>query len=291
LPGGRGGKYKLPNLTELHAYLFGVPFAEAHNASADVEATARCFFELLRKGNFNTTELGVHADYFAWFAEKNPQPFALWGVKHSNLKAESQKIKAQETPQTQTHQVSQEELALLQQAPFAHLHNHTRFSILQATSEVDKLVQMAIKEEHSAVALTDLGNMMAAFEFVQSVAKQNKKSTHKIKPIVGIELAVCKDRLNKTNKDNGYNIVFLAKNKALFPFLVTNSLSAPRLISNSTIFKCPLDEAYMRAVYPPLSCAFISVELKMSCFCISWISPPPDRCIRLVYPFFPIFFS
>ena len=214
LPGGRGGKYKLPNLTELHAYLFGVPFAEAHNASADVEATARCFFELLRQGNFNTTELGVHADYFAWFAEKNPQPFALWGVKHSNLKAESQKIKAQETPQTKAHQVSQEELALLQQAPFAHLHNHTRFSILQATSEVDKLVQMAIKEEHSAVALTDLGNMMAAFEFVQSVAKQNKKSTHKIKPIVGIELAVCKDRFNKTNKDNGYNIVFLAKNKA-----------------------------------------------------------------------------
>lgn len=44
LPGGRGGRFKLPNLTELHAYLFGVPFAEAHNATADVEATTRCFF-------------------------------------------------------------------------------------------------------------------------------------------------------------------------------------------------------------------------------------------------------
>lgn len=43
IPGGRGGRFKLPTLTELHQYLFGVPFAEAHNATADVEATTRCF--------------------------------------------------------------------------------------------------------------------------------------------------------------------------------------------------------------------------------------------------------
>ncbi|MBP6587926.1 MAG: 3'-5' exonuclease, partial [Flavobacterium sp.] len=35
LPGGRGGKFKLPTLTELHQYLFNQPFAEAHNATAD----------------------------------------------------------------------------------------------------------------------------------------------------------------------------------------------------------------------------------------------------------------
>jgi DNA polymerase-3 subunit alpha len=46
LPGGRGGKFKYPTLTELHQYLFEVPFAEAHNATADVEATTRCFFGL-----------------------------------------------------------------------------------------------------------------------------------------------------------------------------------------------------------------------------------------------------
>ena len=43
LPGGRGGKFKLPTLTELHQFLFESSFEEAHNASADVEATARCF--------------------------------------------------------------------------------------------------------------------------------------------------------------------------------------------------------------------------------------------------------
>ena len=50
IAGGKGGRYKLPTLTELHSFLFGVPFAEAHNATADVEATTRCFFELIRRG-------------------------------------------------------------------------------------------------------------------------------------------------------------------------------------------------------------------------------------------------
>jgi len=43
IPGGRYGKFKLPTLTELHQKLFNEPFAEAHNATADVEATTRCF--------------------------------------------------------------------------------------------------------------------------------------------------------------------------------------------------------------------------------------------------------
>ena len=57
LPGGRGGKFKLPTLTELHAHLFGEPFNEAHNASADVEATARCFLELVRTKSFSAEVL------------------------------------------------------------------------------------------------------------------------------------------------------------------------------------------------------------------------------------------
>ncbi len=45
IPGGRGGKFKLPKLQELYLFLFNEEFAEAHNASADVEATTRCFLE------------------------------------------------------------------------------------------------------------------------------------------------------------------------------------------------------------------------------------------------------
>ena len=50
IPGGRGGRFKWPTLTELHMKLFGEGFDEAHNASADVVATARCFLELIRLG-------------------------------------------------------------------------------------------------------------------------------------------------------------------------------------------------------------------------------------------------
>ncbi|MEJ2595784.1 MAG: 3'-5' exonuclease [bacterium] len=50
LPGGKGGNYKWPTLDEMHAKLFGEGFDAAHNASADVQATARCFLELIRIG-------------------------------------------------------------------------------------------------------------------------------------------------------------------------------------------------------------------------------------------------
>lgn len=43
------GKPKWPRLDELHMKLFGVCFENAHDALADVEATARCFRELRKR--------------------------------------------------------------------------------------------------------------------------------------------------------------------------------------------------------------------------------------------------
>lgn len=42
--------YKWPTLTELHYKLFGTGFDEAHNAAVDINATAKCFWELRRLG-------------------------------------------------------------------------------------------------------------------------------------------------------------------------------------------------------------------------------------------------
>jgi hypothetical protein len=42
----RNGFYKWPKLAELHYKLFKTYFEEAHDASIDIKATARCFFEL-----------------------------------------------------------------------------------------------------------------------------------------------------------------------------------------------------------------------------------------------------
>ena len=46
IPPLRYGSYKWPKLSELHYKLFGSDFEEAHNASVDIQATSRCFFEL-----------------------------------------------------------------------------------------------------------------------------------------------------------------------------------------------------------------------------------------------------
>ena len=43
------GNYKWPKLTELHQFLFGKDFSGAHDALADVRATARCFWELIHR--------------------------------------------------------------------------------------------------------------------------------------------------------------------------------------------------------------------------------------------------
>lgn len=47
---GNFGDYKWPRLAELHAKLFGKSFEGAHDALADVNACARCFFELIERG-------------------------------------------------------------------------------------------------------------------------------------------------------------------------------------------------------------------------------------------------
>lgn len=42
--------YKWPTLTQLHKKLFGEGFDGAHDAVADITATARCFWELRKRG-------------------------------------------------------------------------------------------------------------------------------------------------------------------------------------------------------------------------------------------------
>ena len=231
IPGGRYGKFKLPTLTELHQFLFDTPFGEAHNATADVEATTRCFFELLRRREYTTEQLDVQPDYYQEFEENNPLPIEGIKIKHINLKHESEKINERlqkEQSEVVPNSTNKEAASKLADAQFVHLHNHSQFSILQSTISITDLVSAAAKENMPAVALTDHGNMMGAFHFVSAVSNHNKsvKTQHAeaeenseekkgqiIKPIIGCEFFVCENHLDKTRKDNGYQIVLLAKNK------------------------------------------------------------------------------
>ncbi|MGR7813091.1 DNA polymerase III subunit alpha [Lacinutrix undariae] len=231
IAGGRYGKFKLPTLTELHEFLFHKPFSEAHNATADVEATTRCFFELIRREEYTLEQLDVSEDYFQNFTKENPSEIQLIGLKHINLKRESEKINKR-IQKAKSSGISEaeikENLSELESAEFSHLHNHSQFSVLQSTISIPKLVAAAAEHNMPAVALTDHANMMGAFHFVKAVSNHNKGVEAKnkeaeergeipklktIKPIIGCEFFVCENHADKSRKDNGYQIVLLAKNK------------------------------------------------------------------------------
>ncbi|MBI3136834.1 MAG: DNA polymerase III subunit alpha [Bacteroidetes bacterium] len=229
LPGGRGGKFKLPTLTELHSKLFDQPFEEAHNATADVEATSRCFFELVRTGGFTVSELQNSENYLHDFRTHNTDRIKPFGLTHLNLKGESEKLKQASSSKQEAKVIDMSgNAARLAATEYSHLHNHTQFSILQSTTHIKSLVKRAAEYNCPAVALTDTGNMMAAFQFVKEVLGYNKSidaqaklaaekgepfEKKKLLPIVGCEFNVCRNRLEKTNKDNGYQVIFLARNK------------------------------------------------------------------------------
>ncbi len=50
IPNASGTRSKWPKLTELHLHLFETEFSGCHDAEADVEACAKCYFELRRRG-------------------------------------------------------------------------------------------------------------------------------------------------------------------------------------------------------------------------------------------------
>ena len=220
IKGGRGGKFKLPTLSELYYFLFQERFEDAHNATADVEATTRALFELLRK-EFIHPKAFDNQDLQTQDLKAQP-PFKSAGLSHQNLKKASEQLTKKESP-AQTISISQADSSALSTAPFVHLHNHSQFSVLQATSRVSQLVTATAEYKMPAVALTDHANLMGAFHFIKAINTHNKaleEGEQTIKPIVGCEFYVCDDHTDKSRRDDGYQIVFLAKNKKGYHNLV-----------------------------------------------------------------------
>ena len=212
---GRGSRFKWPKLTELHVKLFGEAFAEAHNASADVEATARCFLELIRLGVIPFAKAGMTADELRNYKTVNPTPFELIGLNIEPYSPIATEQLADDIIVVQEDEVVNE----ISDSPFAHLHVHSQFSILQATIDVKTLVNKAAEMGMPAVGLTDHTNMCGAYKFIDAVlnhpinAYLEKGETPKLKAVLGCELNVCKDHTDKINKDHGAQVPFLCKNK------------------------------------------------------------------------------
>jgi DNA polymerase-3 subunit alpha len=223
IKGGRGGKYKWPTLSELHEKLFNENFAEAHNASADVEATARCFLELVRLQVIPFNEVGLDDTSYTKFKDINPRPFKLIGLNIKPYNKIDSKIfevtSAIEKPTDIIHDKIIEDVNLV---PFSHLHVHSQFSILQATINLSKLVDKAVEMGMPAVGLTDHTSMFGSYKFIDTVLSHpvnrniNGSGNPSLKAVLGCELNVCVNHKDKSIKDYGSQIPFLCKNKIGF---------------------------------------------------------------------------
>ena len=64
---------------------------------------------------------------------------------------------------------------------FVHLHCHTEYSLLDGANRIDDLIARALELEQPALAVTDHGNLHAAWDFQEKARKAG------IRPIVGME--------------------------------------------------------------------------------------------------------
>jgi DNA polymerase-3 subunit alpha len=94
---------------------------------------------------------------------------------------------------------------------FVHLRAHSQYSILDACASPQDLVQRAVEDGMSALALTDHGNLFGVVDFYKACKEA------KIKPILGCEVYVApQSRLNKSKLPGmraAYHLCLLAKNK------------------------------------------------------------------------------
>jgi DNA polymerase-3 subunit alpha len=205
LPGGKGGKYKWPNLSELHQKLFGEDFDEAHNATADVVATARCFLELLRLEVISPLKYGLDPGFLADFKNSNPDTIQPIEIEVESHHPKEEAVEKELTQEPGTLQVEIADISV----PFTHLHVHTQYSILDGAADIPGLITKAKADGMIALAITDHGNMFGVKDFHNIARKKG------IKPILGCEVYVAsRTRFDKMDKSDGggRHLVLLAKN-------------------------------------------------------------------------------
>jgi len=108
---------------------------------------------------------------------------------------------------------------LMNSMSFVHLHCHSEFSLLDGANRIDDLIARALEFEQPALAITDHGNLHAAWEFQEKAKKAG------LRPIIGMEAYVASaDRRARTRggpgERNYYHLILLAQNLAGYRNLV-----------------------------------------------------------------------
>jgi DNA polymerase-3 subunit alpha len=102
--------------------------------------------------------------------------------------------------------------------PFAHLHCHTHYSLLDGANRIPELVAQTKQLGMSAIAITDHGNLYGAIEFFRECGAAG------INPVIGYEAYLAPgSRFDKTTSRRGdaySHLTLLAKNAAGFRNLI-----------------------------------------------------------------------
>ena len=97
---------------------------------------------------------------------------------------------------------------------FVHLHNHTDYSLLDASQTIENMCNRVYDLGMDSIAITDHGNLFAMIPFYKEAQKKG------IKPLIGCEIYVAVNDINEkktittsTGKKWGYNhLVLIAQN-------------------------------------------------------------------------------
>lgn len=226
LPGGMGGGFKYPKLSELYEKLFGYNFDEAHNAAADVNATAQAFWELVRLKQISPQKLHFTEEELNTFIKNHPKPFQPFDIViRQQVKDFNEQLKEKK-------EGDHKSVENINYSHFFHFHNHSVYSILTSTSKHSDLIKKTLEYNMPALGITDSGNLMGAFAFLNEIKKANgsiKDHNKKVEageiseplrkeilPIIGCELYISENYLqNKFTKDNPdrrYTQILIAKN-------------------------------------------------------------------------------
>lgn len=90
---------------------------------------------------------------------------------------------------------------------FTHLHVHTEYSLLDGAARIDRLIDKCKELGQDAVAITDHGVMYGVVQFYHKCVEQN------IKPIIGCEVYVVPNMLEKNPREHRDHLILLAKDE------------------------------------------------------------------------------
>jgi DNA polymerase-3 subunit alpha len=123
--------------------------------------------------------------------------------------------------------------------PFAHLHVHSEYSLLDGLSRIDELIARAVELNQPAIALTDHGAMYGTMPFYRAAKSAG------VKPIIGIEtyisMRTMQDKDPQLDKER-FHMLLLAQNQTGYLNLLQIATAAQL---EGYYYKPRIDRAFM----------------------------------------------